>query len=67
MKNLRVVLTLAALALAGGVVAACSDSSKPAADPAGPSFDCGGYLGGGGGKRDSTGACIEMAAPADSI
>lgn len=67
MKKIRVALILAALALAGGVVAACSDASKPAAHPAGPSMDCGGYLGGGGGKRDSTGACIEMAAPADSI
>jgi hypothetical protein len=66
--NLRVALILAALALAGGV-AACSDTSKPAADPVGPSLDCrGGYLGGGGGKNgDTTGICIVQSAPTDSI
>jgi hypothetical protein len=63
--NLRTALILAALALAGGI-AACSDTSKPAIEPTGPSLDCGGYLGGGGGRVDSTGVCIESA-PTDSI
>lgn len=72
MKNLRLILMLAALALAGGV-AACSDTSNPSTDPAGPSLDCGGYLGGGGGgvpvPPDTTGICPQSTtpAPADSI
>jgi hypothetical protein len=66
MKNLRVALMLAVLAVAAGV-GACSDSTRNA-EPAGPSLDCGGYLGGGGGKRDSTGVCIQSPPPpADSI
>lgn len=66
MKHLRFYLMLAALAVAGGV-AACSDTSTPI-EPAGPSLDCGGYLGGGGGRSDTL--CIQSTTPpppADSI
>jgi len=68
MKNLRLSLLLAVLAVAAGV-GACSDNSPTKADPAGPLWDCGGgYLGGGGGRRDSSGVCIQSPpVPADSI
>jgi hypothetical protein len=62
MKNLKTLLLLTLLAVAAGVAAACSDG--PTAEPAGPSMDCGGYLGGGGGKIDSTGVCITAPPPA---
>lgn len=67
MRNLRLALILAALTVAAGV-GACSDTGRKA-EPMGPSMDCGGYLGGGGGKRDSIGVCVEFSAPppADSI
>jgi hypothetical protein len=59
MKSLRLALMVLTLAAVGGFLAACGNESRNA-DPAGPSLDCGGYLGGGGGKaNDSTGICIQ--------
>jgi hypothetical protein len=68
MRHLRLYLMLAVLAVAAGV-GACSDTGRNA-EPAGPTWDCGGYLGGGGGKAlDSTGVCPTSTTPppTDSI
>lgn len=68
MKNLRYAFLLACLA-ALAAVGACSDGNTgPRTDPAGPSMECGGYLGGGGGKAgDTTRVCPSSAPPADSL
>jgi hypothetical protein len=66
-KYIRNALLFAALCAVAGV-GACADRNQKA-DPAGPSWECGGYLGGGGGKQqDTTRVCAEATAPpTDSI
>jgi hypothetical protein len=68
--NLRSTFLFACLAILGAV-AACSDTGPGRnANPAGPSMECGGYLGGGGGKAGDTTRvpCPTSATPpADSI
>jgi hypothetical protein len=68
MKKLRYALLLACLTVLGAV-GACSDGNTGRnANPAGPSLDCGGYLGGGGGRQDTTNICQNSAPPpADTL